>query len=336
MFGDPYIHNNWYIFPNTTLDNLILDDCGSSVTGKCENTSNVENCIKICEDNKDCSAGYFIETPDSKNICVPIKKIAGGPSLGPYYRLRNKNIYPQLNNVKSYVFAKKDYEFPPKHGNSIFYGDRFVLTNITANKSIGLTKEGKIQASGTLTTDPIFVQFLPKEVTRSLDQYLIVKNGDEVVLNIPQTGYVLKDVGGKVSWVLELNNSNNAFRIFTNAKGIGEILDYQDKIFLTSGNSSISYNQDFENLELSSESSENSLFKITPKIRVYYCDGTSCVSTELENTKMNGTEATYRGSLISRNPSCWGACRKGTNSIAVLAIILIITAILALIIFMRR
>src|SRR5690606_15343700 len=131
-----------------------------------------------------------------------------------------------------------------------------------------------------LTTDPIFIQFLPKEVTRSLDQYLIVKNGDEVVLNIPQTGYVLKDVGGKVSWVLELNNSNNAFRIFTNAKGIGEILDYQDTIFLTFGNNSISYNQDFEKLEMSSKGSDqNSLFKITPKIRVYYCDGTSCAST---------------------------------------------------------
>jgi hypothetical protein len=161
-----------------------------------------------------------------------------------------------------------------------------------------------------------------------------VKNGDEVVLNIPQTGYVLKDVGGKVSWVLGLGSDSSVFRIFTNAKGIGEILDYQDKIFLTSGNDSISYNQDFENLEMSSES-ENSLFKIIPKIRVYYCDGTSCASTKLENTEMNGTEATYRGSLISRNPSCWGACRKESNSIAVLAIILIVNSNF-LIIFMRR
>lgn len=333
IFGQPYTYKDWYIFPDTTLDNLRVDDCPSSVTGKCENTKTVEDCIQICHDNQPCFAGYFIETPDKKNICVPIRKISDSP-IGPYYRLRNKDIYPQLENMKSYVFANQIYKYPPDHANCIFYTDKFVLTNIVAGKSVGISDKGKSQ---TLTDNPVYVQFLPQEILRtSITHYSMVKNGDEVVINIPNTAYILKNKSDNILWVLTLlQDPNNTFRVFSSDKNkkIGDPLNYQDTLYFTSQGSPIIYNTELDTLKTGIDTQTNNIyFKTTPKIRVYYCEKGNCKNVMLEQTEMNQEKARYNGIRISRSPSCWGCYSQGGISwIYVLLALGIIVAILLVI-----
>jgi hypothetical protein len=318
-FGDPNVSNNWYIFPETTLDNLRMDDCPSSVTGKCENTKTVQECIKICEDNQPCFAGYFIETPDKDNICVPIRKIAGGPSIGPYYRLRNKNIYPELKNMKSYVFTNKtSYKFPPDHANNIFYTDRFTLTNIASQKSIGTEKGGTVIPSNILTDNPVFLQFLPQEILRNyISQYLIIKNGDEIIINIPNTSYVLENDGRNINWMMKLvspKSTTALLRIFSTdkTKKIGDLLNYTDTLYFTDGSQTLAYNNDDKTLKLEYQTDQTAMaFKITPKIQGYYCDKNECKSILLEDTEMDQERARYKGSVVYRQPNCWEKCGKG-------------------------
>lgn len=322
MFGKSYTYKDWYIFPDTTLDNLIVDDCQSSVTGTCENTKTVEECIQICRDNQPCFAGYFIQTPDNKNICVPIKKISNSRVEGPYYRLRNKNIYPELKNMKSYVFTNKMYDYPPDHANNIFYTDKFVLTNLVSQKSFGLSEDNKISNVVTLTTKPINIQFLPKNIFRTyLSQYIIVKNGDEVIINIPNSAYILKDNTENISWALilaSLEGSNNTFRVFSTDKNkkIGDFLNYQDTLYFTSQGNLVIYDAEMETIITTPTSIENEIsknnnmyFKIIPKIHAYYCDG-ECKKVMLENTEMSQEKAKYKGVRVFRSPFCWGQCNS--------------------------
>lgn len=351
IFGQPYTYKDWYIFPNTTLDNLRINDCPSSVTGTCEDTKTIEDCIQLCKDNQPCFAGYFIETPDKKNICVPIRKISEGLAIGPYYRLRNQNIYPELEGMKSYVFTSQKYNYPPDHGNSIFYTDKFVLTNITSQKSVGVSDEGKISINKTLTTKPVYVQFLPREILRSyVTQYIAVKNGDEVVINIPDTAYILKDDSENISWVLgisSLEGPNNTFRVFSADKNkkIGDFLNYQDTLYFTIQGRLVIYDMDNNRLKTIStslenvmEKSNNMFFKTSPKIHVYYCENGECKSIMLDQTEMNQEKARYKGITISRSPSCWG-CRanikRGVWWIYILVVLGIIAAIF-LVVFRKK
>lgn len=340
-FGKPYMHNNWYIFPETTLNNLQLDDCVSSVTGKCENTNTVEDCVKICEKSQNCFAGYFINTPDNKNICVPINKLKGGPSIGPYYRLRNQNIYPELDGMKSYVFTSGEYKFPPEHANCIFYMDKFVLSSVLGGKSIGTANGDK---NIILSDNPVFIQFLPEEVQRSyVSQYLIVKNGDIVSISIPNTSYLLRNAGDNISWVMRLTSleaSDSEFRVFTTNKNkkIGDFLDYGDDLYFTNQNQVVIYDASSGLLRVSSqnEDEKSMAFKITPKVNVYYCDK-ECKSVLLENTQMEGTKATYNGIIITRNPFCWGKCDNNKHAkLWLISIPIILVFVVVLVLILRK
>lgn len=337
-FSNPDVYKDWYIFPRTTLDNIKLDDCPSSVTGKCERTETVEECIKLCQDNQPCFAGYFIQTPDKENICVPIRKIPGGPSIGPYYRLRNQNIYPELQGMKSYVFTNKNsYEYPPDHANNIFYTDRFVLTNLASQKSIG--------ADQILSDKPVFLQFLPEEILRTyISQYLIVKNGDEVVVNIPNTAYILENDGENIKWVMKLvaiGGPNSSLRVFSTDKNkkIGDFLNYSDTLYFTTSTQPLLYNPNLDLLKIDSANinnveKSNMYFKITPKIEGYYCDGGKCGKVMLEDTEMNEEKSRYKGSPVARNPNCWGSCGKSRSSLKTwLIIVLVIALVIAILIF---
>lgn len=343
-FGHPYKYDNWYIFPNTTLDNLQLDDCISSVTGKCENKSTVQDCIKLCQESKNCFAGYFIETPDKQNICVPINKILGGPSLGPYYRLRNQNIYPELKGMTSSVFTSPEYEFPPKHANYIFYTDKFVLTNILSGKNIGTNNTDKNTVLS--SEDDLFLQFLPDEILRNyVSRYLIIRNGDEVSLSIPGTSYFLKNDGENISWVMRISSieaSDNKFRVFSANKNkkIGDFLDYSDTLYFTSSNQKLSYDSNLDSLKLSPQNVEenSTYFKITPKISVYYCENGKCKNILLEHSDMSGSHATYKGHDISRNPNCWGLCDQGDkkNKLWLLSIPIILIFVIVLFFVLKK
>src|SRR3990167_5001108 len=127
-FSKPKKVNDWYIFPDTVLANINLSGCENTVNGVCHNTKNVEECIDICQKSGKCRFGYFIQTPDA-NFCAPLLHHEVG-SVAPYYRLRNKDIYPGTKNTRSFVFSDgKKYPFLPDMPNALFYADYFSVKN---------------------------------------------------------------------------------------------------------------------------------------------------------------------------------------------------------------
>jgi hypothetical protein len=320
-FNPPIDYGDWYVFPNSSLVNLKTNDCISSATGKCEQTDTLEECIKLCAENKNCGKGYYIETPDKKNICVPTALPKGTLSIGPYFRIINKNAYPELQNLKSTVFVSKRYKFPPDHANSIFYTDKFTMTSLFNNMNIGIEKGGKL----VLENQPqktTFIQFLPKQILRSyISKYLLVNCGDDVVLNIPNTAYILKkDEQNIINWQLALSGldeSGLTFQVRALNKKIGEPLDYEDSIYLTDKSLVLIFDETDNQYKLSNINPENQtpnrnkfLFKLSPHIQCYYCEDKECKKIELDKTERQGEKARYKNIPVSRHPFCWGACQS--------------------------
>ena len=184
-FSKPYNYKNWNLFGNAIFSDVIFNDCVSSITGKCEKVKNIDECLNICDKNQKCSFGYYINTPDDKNICVPLNSKYHEKSIGPYYKLRNKNIFPILKDINTFVFTKSDITYPPNFVNTIFYTDTLILENIFSKNSIGISENNTLVSENVLSSFPAYIQFLPKEILKSLSlKYVSVKNGDEVVINI--------------------------------------------------------------------------------------------------------------------------------------------------------
>ena len=215
-FGIPYRDRNFNIFPNTTISDIWFNDCSSSVTGKCENTKSLRDCISLCKEEI-CDSGYFIETPDNNNICIPFfnDSIHKRPNI--YKRLHHQDIYPQLRNVKSFVFANNNIlKYPPDKPNNVLYTDRIYLTNIFSNKSIGINGDNKSILDDILTNIPITLQLLPKDIERTnVSRHYEVKNGDNVIVNVPNTTYVLQTENFKLTWAMRLTTFSDPKNIFT-------------------------------------------------------------------------------------------------------------------------
>lgn len=313
--GKPYLYQDeWYLFPDTILSELDMTDCNSSITGKCENTATLDECIGLCKESSlECHSGYFIGTPDGNNICVPIHKHPGGPGIGPYDRLRNKSIYPVMNNMRKVTtFVNKIYPFPPDLPNVIFYKDKFTLQ--IGKLFIGASSDFTMLQ---MDSDPLYLQFLPQKIVRSyVVKYTPIFNGDEVAINIPHTAIILRQDGDKLSWVTAGGADNppeNTFRIFSRSKKQGEKLTYGDDLYLMANNQPVVYDSEIGTIKLSLENSEPSLITAVPKIQSYYCDGGVCKGVNLEDTKREGETATYNGKRVFRTPSCWSTCSSDTD-----------------------
>lgn len=318
----PSLRSGWYIFPETTLSDIRVDDCVASVTGKCEITNTLEDCIKLTEEYPDSYVGYYIETPDKKNICVPIKKIPGGPSIGPYYRLRSQKIYPEMTNVKSTVFVNKIYPFPPDHTNCVFFTDRFILTSVLGSTPkikpdfIGIKDQGKGVTKVTWGDTPLQLQFLPDEITRTyISKFLIIRSGDNIVVSIPGTSYVLRYGSQGLSWSMRVNTLqgvNNSFQVHAVGKKDGEFVTFSDEIFLKNSGRYVGRRDTDSFLDLVDSDSKVTL-KFTPKVQGYYCKGGKCTPVKLEEGEGKGLELFKDGNIIHRNPNCWKICEKIKN-----------------------
>lgn len=330
-FTKPYIYKDSYIFPNAIFSDIIFNDCGSSVTGTCEKTKNIDDCLNICNKSGKCSFGYYIETPDNENICVPFDERYHEKSIGPYYKLRNKNIYPILQNMKTSVFSNLKNVFPPVFPNVIFYTDTLSLKKLNSKKFLGITENNTIISNNLLTSYPLYIQFLPKKIVKSLSlKYVPVKNGDEIIINIPKSSYVLKERENDILWIMRQSNletSDNTFNIFADKKNIGDLLDYNDIVYFKKNNKYITYENQKNNLIID-DINQNIYFEIEPYINVYYCENKKCKTTGLNNTKRDGYNATYKGYNVSRNPVCWNLCenrnKKSSNKIFIIILTIIV------------
>lgn len=339
----PWTYNDkWYIFPHTTVTNLSLDDCNDTINGICQYTDTLEDCIKLCAENPSnvCSAGYFIETPDQNNICLPLRRYLAEETY-PYYRFRDQSYYPELKNVKSTIFITNKTPYPPDNANAIFYKDNFILQNVATGEKLG-AKDTLNERVEFTKNNPINIQLLPIKITRSYVQnYVLVNDGDEVAINIPNTSYVLRksELSNEVKWLMRAsvaNVPNNTFRIHK-YKGDGT-LTYDDTIYFTYFGHVLQYSQDNNRLETVNDDVEQSiqkgnhvLFKFIPKIDVYYCENGQCKTIQLEKVETKGEKAWYKGQLVGRNPNCWSLCdKKHSCKWLVITIIITVAVILLL------
>jgi hypothetical protein len=337
-FDSVYKYKDFNIFPKSTITDIWLNDCTSSVTGKCENVKNVQECINLCKDN--CNSGYFIKTPDNNNICISFYEdnIHIRPNI--YKRIEKQNIYPELINTQSYVFSNQKY--PPDQAMNMFYSDRVYITNIYSGKSIGVSDQKNIVVDKVLTNSPLNVQILPKVLEPNFSKIYRIRNGDEIIINVPSSTFVAESDKDNIDWKLKLSTitkPSNIMTIFTNNKNkkIGDILEYTDKIYFTIGDKTLVPNDEKDDLVLA-DFSDKSLFTIQPNVGVYYCDGYDCKNVNLSETDMKNGKATYKGFNVYRNKYCWGLCKKKKSNYLYLMIIfiLIIFIIILTIIFKSK
>jgi hypothetical protein len=301
-FDKPWVYENkWNVFDDTILTNLDLSDCANTINGFCERADTVKECIKKCQDapEKNCSHGYFIETPDNYNYCVPLRDHV--ETTFPYHRLRQKNYYPIMKDMNTYFFANKDvYPFPPFHPNMMFYRDNFILKHKRTGLNIGTGDDTLTQNVIFSKDTSVYIQIVPKNISRSkVDDYIAVKNGDEIVINIPGTAFVLHRTGDdKILWQLGVTNTNaheNVLQIYAKGRKDGEILSFDDDIYFTS----------FKDIP-------DGFFTTLPKVEVSYCDNGVCKKISLDQADLKGYEAYYKGKRIYRS-FCWIDCGNGTQ-----------------------
>lgn len=332
---------NWTIFPNYILSQLQLSDCDDTIDGICHSTKNLQECIDLCKNDqlKQCRTGYFIEAENGDTFCAPLRQYSKDET-SPYYRLRPKSYYPILNDMKTYVFS--NYPFPPNLPNVMFYTDHFILKNNESNLYIGFEED--TQKIDFVTSQPLHLQLLPKEISQgNVEAYVYVKNGDEVVINIPKTAFALGEVGeNKINWIMRastINLDGNTFQIFCKNKNIGDILDYDDIVYFKFQGNVLTLNTETKSLTTLNQPSENaSTFSLIPKVQVYYCDKNdkTCKAISLDQTETKGISATYKGFPVERNPNCWGLCKKEKRNLFPFVIILLIICIIIFILILRK
>jgi hypothetical protein len=322
-FDKPVKYGKWNIFKDAVYSNLDVSDCTNSVTGKCEDVKTVEDCADICGKHLNCDSGYFIENTD-RNICVPVRK-PKTENIYPYYRYRNKSIYPQLKNRQTFTFSS--YDYPPSFPNAIFYKDFFSIQIKGDKKYLNIDTENKAEKDIKFLDIPIHVQFLLGKIQRNyIEGDIAIKNGDNVILNIPNTSLVLYREDEKIVWKIGDPNSgdrNMIFQIYSDKKET-ENITFSDNIILKMDDKYLSPKGD--SLVLSEN---KTFFTLTPKIEVYYCDGT-CKSVLLEQCVKKGVKAFFNGKEVYRSPSCWNLCDNLDNNKRHDSILLIILTILLL------
>lgn len=323
----PYRKGKWIIFPNATVNKINLSDCNDTVTGTCLNTDTIDECMNFCDKHAKspgsarafCNAGYFIKTKRG-NYCVPVREF-DEPSV-PYHRLRNRSFYPETADLDTQVYIDSEkFPYPPDKANAIFYTDHFIMTNNLTGLSIGSDADGNILQKVTFTKDsPIHIQLLPKNLSqnfRKLNE--IVRNGDEVVLNIPDTAMVMRNIDNTVVWSLSASGSNipqNTFRIFAKNKPLKVPLSFDDDIYFSFSKNAVVHNNTTSEINIIYKQpaeaviDENVLFKFIPEIKVYYCENNTCKGISLSNTTTNDISAKYNGNPVSRMPGCIGLCNN--------------------------
>jgi hypothetical protein len=313
--------DNWNIFKNMVLSDIENSDCKNSITGNCEHTDTLEQCINLCSDNPKCTLGYFIRSK-KQNYCVPLIENA----TIPYYRLRNRSEYPETKNLNTYVFVSKKEEYPPRLTNMLFYTDTF-------NLAIDNLYVGEDNGDVILSNNTTSIQLLPAKLARSNSQgYVPVRNGDEVILSIPNTALTMTKENNMstLHWSLsasEINTNATTFQIFsTENKKIGEELSYSGKFYFLFHNQPLKY--DSVNKIFYIGDKDYTVFTLEPKFLVYYCDS-GCKSVNMQLTEKNGLHASYLGHVAYRNPYCWNMCRKKSKNYLFLVFIVVIILLLS-------
>ena len=243
----PYLKDGkWLIFEDSVFENLETSDCNDTMSGQCYEDKTFEQCVDMCQKNTHCNFGYYISDLKIPNICVPLHKHS--IYTNPVYRLRNKDIYPELKNarIKTFIDQTK-YPFPPKEGNNIFFMDNFEIQNVETgywlNESPIKTNSKDVIFSEKKDNDiSLYVQTIriPGGLSASV-QYITLKYGELIAFNIPTTSFILRQSinnPSKLEWFDRIGNiqEHSSFEIhpIMPGKKIGDNILYSDIFIIKS------------------------------------------------------------------------------------------------------
>ena len=323
--------NKWIVWPETTLDSIIISDCNDTINGICLSGKTINQCIDECKEG--CAAGYHMEFKNGTTLCAPLLT-NNRPHLNPVHRLRKKEIYKELENVKISTFVNTDYfPFPPEEGNVVFFQDILTISDKLNGMSVGLknNKPGHdlIYLDKNIENN---LQFIDALITASqVEKYMPLRYGQPCQIAIPATSLLISVTSkNTLEWKessLLFSTETTTFSIIPidSTKKLGDLVTYNDVFGISYGNLLVVANINYPYLQLSNDNMDNIInnkniiykFTLTSKMLGYYCDGRDCKQVPIKDIETLGSAGLYKGVTVGRNPDCWGVCKYlilGTNS----------------------
>jgi len=302
---------NWLLFNNHTFNNITETSCNNdTINGICSKTT-LEECLVKCENNPNCSYGYYIK---DKKLCVPLKE--SKIKSNPYYKLQLKpsSIH---NNITTFIDTNK-YKFPPTDSNNIFYLDNVSLLNIETGTLLYtdpfINKDSDIVFK---ENNDIIIQLLQQPFNYPNGMYTNIKYGDLFNINLPTTNFIVLNITTHFKWINhQITNKQTFFSIhpINDTRQIGDDVLYSDVFILKLMDTQLYIDS---TMKLTTIPSKNYTFKFIPKIIVYKCINDKCMPTPFKPN-------------VYKNSKCWDTCNKPpiNNKIHFIVILLIIIVLL--------
>ena len=306
----------WLIFNNAIFSKLDTIDCNDTIESNCYKDKTFDECINICNSSTQCAYGYYLSN-NNINYCVPIRDLK--INSNPVYRLRKKDIYPELKHSIVKTFINRDkYYFPPVQANTVFFLDNLLIQNTETStilqtspiidSSYSDNNNIKFHKTGNVIVQPIEI---PPNL--SAEHYITLKYGNNFSFNIPDTNLLIKDLNG-LKWKSTsfMSPVNTTFYLdpLTPGKKIGDDVYYSDIFNIRSSSSSLlGISPDY--IIQNQTQPHNSTFRFIPKMIGFYCNNDNkCTPISLEEMVIDEKGIGRKDGLaVGRNPGCWGVCK---------------------------
>jgi hypothetical protein len=334
----PDLYNNkWLLWSDTVLGHVINTDCRDTIHGYCLKNKTMNECIAECTEDKGCAAGYYVKLNEKDKhgvdtICIPVRTDIH-PTLNPAFRLKNKDLFPELDDLQITTFINKNvFPFPPNWANVVFYKDILTIENTQTKATIG-KKDSEIEGGTPIYFDKDKeddnIQIIPSQPTMpSGVKDLPICFGDNIQIIVPGTSLIMRQTALiEITWQITVSTiPDTSIRLIPVSKNhkIGDMICYGDEFIMTTSESQVivlNHNTQFltvkyDNIEdIITNKDKYAIFKFISKMNGYYCENNKCKSIPIKNTQVKGKSATYKNIPVSRNSNCWGKCESSFSSL---------------------
>lgn len=298
----PLKYKDWLLWQDTAFDEMQYNrvDCSDTIEGICNKNISIEDCIEKSKDG----VGCYIKFKNGDSICIPLKTDLY-PSLNIVYKLRNKDIHPELKDVSVTTFVDTNkYSFPPENPNIMFYFDIFQLKNIESGLTFNTDNINSTYIEFNNNKNPTNLQIIPSTSFASqLVNYEAIKYGDKFNIILPGTTFVLSlnTNTNNFEWKESVTiNQDFTFQFIPldendlyKKEKIGENISYGEHFTIITSYNIIFLNQ-YNNLEAEYVSLNYILERNDPMVRNtfsaiskmigYYCEDDKCNPVAMSDT----------------------------------------------------